>query len=101
MSPKSPRDFRQLGMPRLRTEINEALLKRRTGAVTWIAPHLTIRLFRLLVRRRQERAVIFFGESLPMQVVRARQSGFARSLATTVLVHDYTAQRLYILWNPD
>src|SRR5713226_4062974 len=101
VSPKSPRHLRQLGMSRLGAEINEALLKRGTRAVTRIAPHLTIGLVRLLVRRSQERAVMLLGECLPVQVIRARQSRLARSLATTVLKHDDAAQRLHALWDPD
>src|ERR1022692_4180533 len=101
MSPKSPRYLRQLRMPRLRAEIDEALLKRGTGAVTRIAPHLTISLVRLLVGRRQERAVMHPGERLPVQVVCARQSRLARSLAATVLMHDDAAQRLHALGDPD
>src|SRR5713226_3476021 len=101
VSPKSPRHLRQLGMSRLGAEINEALLKRGTGAVTRIAPHLTIGLVRLLISRRQERAVMLLGERLPVQIARPSQSRLARSLAATVLMHDDAAQRLHALGDPE
>src|ERR1022692_1333652 len=87
MSTKRPRNLRELGMPRLGPEIDKALLKHGSGAVTRIAPHLTIGLVRLFVGRSQQRAVVLLCKCLPMQVVRARQSRLARSLAATVLMH--------------
>src|SRR5262249_54016684 len=97
MSPEGPRDFRQLGMTRFGAEIDKALLKRCGGTVPRIAPHLTVGLVRLLVGRRQERAVMLACECLPVQVVRARQSRLARALATAVLMHDDAPQRLRAL----
>src|SRR5208282_5316502 len=88
-------------MSRLCTKIDEALLKSGVGTVTRIAPHLTIGLLRLLVGRGKQRTIVLLGECLPMQVVGACQSRFARSLAATVLVHDDAAQRFCAFGNPD
>src|SRR5262245_55579615 len=88
-------------MAALRPEIRETLLKRGSGTVTWIAPHLTSGFFGLLVRRRQQCTVMFFGQRLPVQIVRARQSRLARTLAATMLMHDDATQGLDILRNPD
>ena len=40
-------------------------------------------------------------QRLPVQVVSARQTRLARSLAATVLMHDHAAQRLHTRRNPD
>src|SRR5262245_21088728 len=101
MPPEDPRDLRQLGMPGFGAEIDEALLKGCGGAVPRVTPHLTVGRVRLPVGRRHERAVMLPRECLPVQVVRARQSRLTRALATTVLVHDDTTQRLYALGDPD
>src|SRR5262245_33985030 len=99
--PQGPRHLGQLGMPRLRPEVGEALLKRRVGAVARVAPHLAVVLLRLLVRRGQERAFVLPRQRLPVQVVRAGQPRLARALAATVLVDDDPAQGLHTLGNPD
>ena len=88
------------GMPALRTQVGQRFLKRHIGAIARITPQLAIGLVRLLIRRRQQGAVVFARERLPMQIERARQTGLARALAAAVLVNDEAAQRFYAGRNP-
>src|SRR5262245_8769036 len=101
VSPKRPRNFGQFWMSRLRTKIDQTLLKRVARPISRIAPQLAVSLFRLFVRRRKQCAVILLRERLPMQVVCASQTGLARPLAATVLMYDYAPQSLGRPGNPD
>src|SRR5205085_8620666 len=87
VSPQGPGDFGQFGMSGLRGEIDEGALECRVGSVARIAPELAWLLFGLLVGRRQQSAVMSAGERLPMEIEGSRETGFARTLAATVLVH--------------
>ena len=53
-------------MSALRAEIDQALLKGLVGTVSWIAPKLTLGILRLLVRRRQQSALMLRRQRLPM-----------------------------------
>ena len=101
VAPQRPRHLRQLRVARLRAEIGEALLERRVGAVSRVAPHLAVGLLRLLVGGREQGAVVLLRQRLPVQVVSAREARLARPLAAPVLVDDDAAQRLHAWRNPD
>ena len=44
---------------------------------------------------------MFFGESLPVKVIRTAEPRLARALPASMLVDDQPPKRLNLGWNPD
>ena len=101
VTPERPGDFGQLGMPRLRPQVDQGPQERRVRTVARVAPHLAVGLLGLLVGGSQQRTIMLLRQGLPVEVVRSREPRLARPLAAAVLVHDHPAQGLQVTRNPD
>src|SRR5262249_2752170 len=88
VSPQAPRRGGQLGMTRFAREMSQRLLKGRIGTVARVAPVAAILVRELLIRRAEQRAVPLPRQRLPVQIVSRGETGDARALAATVLMHN-------------
>jgi hypothetical protein len=88
-------------MVRLSGEVCERLLEGQVRAIARIAPQRTVVLFRLVIRRSEQRAIPFPGQRLPVQIVGRGFAALACALATAVLMHDNPAQCRHAARNPE
>ena len=100
MPPQRPRQSWQFSVSGQNREIVQTLLECTVRAVPRVTPHLAIRFFWLFIRWSKQRALMLARESLPVQIICTRQTRFARTFATPVLVHNDPSQLWSIRWYP-
>ena len=100
MSPKRPRNARQLRSTAYIRKVVQRVQKGLRRSVPRIAPQFA-RQVALTVRNGDERAVVLTRKRLPMPIVDRRAPPVAGTGSAPVLMNDYAAKRLNVGRNPN